>query len=216
MQTAAAPSRKPRPQAAPDGAQAPQPKSQVWRETDHIIVTSSVTWAGYMAMRALCDSPGIRMAYDQGVLEIMSPSYEHENAKTLIGRLIEAYAVERDIELIGCGSTTLRKEIKERGLEPDECYNVGHPFEQAPDFAIEVVITGGGIDKLPIYASIGVQEVWFWCEGKFDLFTLVGDSYEATTATKFLPELDLDFVAELVRTGDQHKSVRALLARLRG
>ena len=208
----------------PDAAQvrSPRPPGSTWRENDQIIVTSSVSWASYVAMRALCDTPGIRMAYNQGVLEIMSPSVTHEGVKTLIGRLLETFAIERNIELQGYGSTTLRKEIKERGLEPDECYCVGremtqmgHEMTQAPDFAIEVVISGGGIDKLPIYASLGVREVWFWCEGRFQLFRLVGEAYEPTATTELMPGLDLDQVARHVEMGNQHQAVRAFLALLR-
>jgi Uma2 family endonuclease len=89
------------------------------------------------------------MTYLEGALEIMSPSRLHENIKTRIARLLELFALERDIRLQGYGSMTLRHEPKGRGLEPGECYVLGPPqTEGFPDLAIEVSVTSGGIDKL--------------------------------------------------------------------
>ena len=63
----------------------------------------------------------------------------------MIARLVEMYAADRDAPLYGYGSTTFRRELKERGLEPDECYCVGADLRTYPDLAIEVVTTSGGI-----------------------------------------------------------------------
>lgn len=81
--------------------------------------------AGHKALRDAVDTPGLRMTYCQGVLELMSPSREHELCKTSIARLVELYAFLRELPLNGYGSTTFRREAKERGVEPDECYRVG-------------------------------------------------------------------------------------------
>src|SRR5262245_56102458 len=90
---------------------------------DQIVVLSGVTWQQYETLLALFgdDHPGIRMAYLDGSLDIMSPSRKHEKDKKVSARLIELYAVLTDIDVTGLGSTTFRKRAKERGLEPDEC-----------------------------------------------------------------------------------------------
>jgi Uma2 family endonuclease len=56
---------------------------------------------------------------------------------------------------------TFRKPAKERGLEPDECY-VLQTLRDVPDIAIEVAYRHGVIDKLHVYAGLGVKEVWLW------------------------------------------------------
>src|SRR4051812_36222106 len=89
------------------------------------VLMSGVSWDTYVALREADDRPGLRMTYCEGELEIMSPGPEHEEAKTIIARLVEMYAVERDVPLLGYGSTTFRQAVKRRGLEPDECYCVG-------------------------------------------------------------------------------------------
>lgn len=74
------------------------------------LILYGVNWQQYETLQAtLNDFPGLRMFYLEGTLEIMSPSPEQEVDKTTIARLIEIYALERDIDLTGYGSTTFRK-----------------------------------------------------------------------------------------------------------
>src|SRR5262245_32560564 len=108
-------------------------------------VIHGVPWWTYVALRdALDDHSGLKMTYLRGTLELMSPSTLHEDAKKIIARLIEVWAMERDVDLRGFGGATFRREAKERGLEPDECYKLGKLDDDAvPDIAIEVVVTSG-------------------------------------------------------------------------
>ena len=90
----------------------------------------------------------------------------HEDAKTIIGRLIEVWAMEHDVDLRGFGGTTFRREAKERGLEPDECYKLGKLEEDGvPDIAVEVIVSSALVDKMAVYAGLGVPEVWEWRPG---------------------------------------------------
>src|SRR5687768_8386735 len=81
-----------------------------------------VAWKDYLVLREALDVAGLRMTYCEGVLELMTISSEHERIKSITGRLISLYALERDVPLNAYGSTTLTHEARERGLEPDECY----------------------------------------------------------------------------------------------
>ncbi len=63
----------------------------------------------------------------EGVLQLMSPSKEHEAIKSLIGRLVEVWCLEQDIEFGVFGSWTLENKAAERGVEPDGCYVFGDP-----------------------------------------------------------------------------------------
>ena len=110
-----------------------------------------------MILREALDTPGLRMTYLDGALELMSPSLTHELNKTTIARLIELYAFVRDLPLVGYGSTTFRREAKERGAEPDECYCVGRRIEegQFPDIVLEVIHTAPLLDKLEVHRGWG-------------------------------------------------------------
>ncbi len=185
-------------------------------DVDQRIVLRGVTWEQYEALLALFgdDPPGIRMAYLEGALEIMSPSRKHETIKKMVARLVELYALERDISLTGLGSTTFRRAAKERGVEPDECYCVGEDKE-FPDIAFEVVLTSGGVNRLAIYAGLGVAEVWLWRNATFEIYRLGPTGHERRERSGLLPELDFAQLVPLVEMPDQTRALQVFRDALR-
>lgn len=138
---------------------------------------SCIPWEGYIAIREGLGERPVRVTYDRGELEIMSPSYRHENRKRLLGRLIEALTEEMEIDINSSGSMTFQREDLARGLEPDECYwienepvirgreDIDLESDPPPDLALEIEITRSALDRMSIYAALGVPEVWRW-DGK--------------------------------------------------
>ncbi len=183
-------------------------------EVEQRILLSNVPWATYVMLRDSIESASVRMTYLEGQLEIMSPSRGHEVGKTQIARLLELFCLERDIALFGYGSTTFRKEEKERGLEPDECYSRGEDKE-IHDIALEVVVTHGSLDKLDVYRGVGIREVWIFEKGAFKIGTLRGDHYEPIPRSEVLPEVDLGRIAHYAGERDQHAALRAFRDELR-
>ncbi len=194
------------------------PQDEPLPEEDGFVVTHGVDWKTYCAVRELFDSPGLRMTYLKGELELMSPSRKHEGYKTRIARLIEMCAIECDVPLSGYGSTTFRKSLEERGLEPDECYVVGRDLtdDDYPDIALEVVLKSGGINKLEVYRGLGVREVWFWQKQRFMIYRLGESGYEPRERSEFLPGLDFEALAGYVEAPDQHVALKAYRDGLRG
>jgi len=179
------------------------------------IVLPSVTWQQYESLLAtLGDYAGLRLIYLEGMLEIFMPSSEHELLKKTIARLIERYAEEVDIPLHGYGSTTFRQEAKARGLEPDECYCVG-VLKALPDFAIEINLTSGGVDKLAIYQGLSVPEVLIWQDDRLTLYDLRSGRYEETSSSRFFPNLDLQLLAQFIRPQEQPQAVKDFLRTIR-
>src|SRR4051794_16355189 len=86
------------------------------------VLLDHVSWEAYEALAKSWGDLPRRLTYDRGRLEIMSPLPIHERCGRLIGALIQAYMLERDIPFHLGGSTTFKQPDKERGLEPDECY----------------------------------------------------------------------------------------------
>lgn len=172
----------------------------------------TVPWSHYEIMLAIRgDAPVPRMSYLEGSLELMSPSKDHERIKSILRKLVEAYAADHDIDLWPVGSWTIKDPRVERGVEPDECYTVGDPSNRdAPDLAIEVIWTHGSIDKLKIYRGLGVPEVWFWKDRRIAVHILDGARYRSADRSALLPELDLEVVAGAVTL-----SPREALAALR-
>ena len=177
-----------------------------------------VTWNGLEnILAARGDEAGVRITYHEGELELMSPSRSHEFVKTLLGRLLEVYAEEAGIELEGYGSWTIKKRAAESAAEPDECYVVGAREADAPDIAVEVVWTGGGIGKLAVYGQLGVREILYWHDNHLRLFSLGKDGrYRPAKRSRFLPGLDLNLVERCLTESSQTRAVRRFRAALRG
>jgi Uma2 family endonuclease len=169
-------------------------------------VLHGVPWAAYVALRdALDDQAGLKMTYLRGALELMHPSLLHEDTKTIIARLIEVWAMERDVDLRGFGGATFRREAKQRRLEPDECYKLGKlDDDDVPDIAIEVIVTTGLVDKMAVYAGLGVPEVWEWrpTTKTVAVHRLVGEHYERRDRSEVLPALDLAELSRFVQPGE--------------
>ncbi|MEY4515540.1 MAG: hypothetical protein RLZZ450_7662 [Pseudomonadota bacterium] len=169
------------------------------------ILLEGIPWWQYLAIREATENRGLKLSYLDGDLEIMSPSDLHEESKKLLARLLETWAVERDIDLRGFGSTTWRKESGLAGLEADECYKLGklEPGD-FPDVAIEVAVSRERVNKLAIYARLGVKEVWRWkpAAGQVVVCRLVGDHFEEHSGSALFPDLDLAALAQFVRIGE--------------
>lgn len=179
------------------------------------MVIHGVAWKDYVILRETLDTPGLRMTYCEGVLELMRPSLAHEADKKAISRLVELYAFFRRLRLNGYGSITFRRQAKERGAEPDECYCVGRVLKdegQLPDIVLEVIHSSPLLDKLHVYIGFGVPEVWLFQNGAFEIHRLAGDHYERAERSGFLPELDFALIARLAAYEDQ----QAALEELRG
>jgi Uma2 family endonuclease len=174
------------------------------------VLLHNIAWETYEAILADMEDRAIRLTYDRGDLEIMSPSDEHERIKSLIGRMIEAMTEELDIPIRSAGSTTLRRQLKRRGLEPDECYYVAHEpqmrgrddidlnVDPPPDLAIEVDISRSSLDRFGIYAAIGVPEIWRLEEGQVRAYTLEGEQYMAQSRSPSFPFLPLAEVSRIL------------------
>ncbi len=170
-----------------------------------------VSWKDYVILREALDTPGLRMTYCEGVLELMSPSRNHELWKKTAARLIELYAFLRRLPLVGYGSTTFRKEAKDRGVEPDECWRVGSLMRdgEIPDIVLEVIYTNPILDKLYVYDGLEIPEVWLWKDGTFELYRRRAQGgYDRVERSALLPNLDFALVARFVVREDQDVALR--------
>ena len=88
------------------------------------VVLHDVSWDLYQHLLAEVGDGALRMTFDNGSLEIMSPLPKHELWKKRIGRMIEIVSLELDIPMESLGSTTFARQDLQKGLEPDECYYI--------------------------------------------------------------------------------------------
>jgi Uma2 family endonuclease len=144
--------------------------------------------------------------YDDGVLEIMSPvGLEHESPKKLISWLIQALIEELEIPIRCVGSLTLRNRRKAKGIEPDECFYIAREAEMRqktsydpdrdppPDLAIEVDWTHASVPRMPVYARLGVPEVWRYAKEQLTVYCLMPDGeYAESESSAAFPMLPLE------------------------
>ena len=182
--------------------------------TDSCLTLKGVSWSQFESFEAAFDSfDGIKFAYLDGILEIMTVSPEHEESKSTIGLLVEAYLREKGIRFYVKGGPTLgSKELGAR-KEPDESYNL-QTKKTIPDLAIEVIFTSGGIDKLQLYKRLGIPEVWFWEDGVLSIYYL-RDEYEKVDRSELLPELDIALLVKYVTYFDQYDAVTEFIQALK-
>ena len=176
----------------------------------------NISWQTYEALlKDLESQRGIRLTYDRGLLEIMTPLAPHERNSRLIGRLVEALTEELNIEICSLGSLTCKREDLARGLEPDECYYIQNEpvirsLEQIdlnqdppPDLAIEIDITSSSINRLALYASLGVPEVWRYDGSRLIIYQLEGGEYKVCDRSSTFP---LITSSEIIRFLELRKS----------
>lgn len=180
-------------------------------EGEQRVFIGDVSWGTFEALLRDAGSPRGRFAYDQGLLEIMSPSFEHESIKKLIGRVIEVLTLELAIPMRSASSTTLKRKDQRRAVESDECYYVAREElvrhrreiklkrDPPPDLVVEVDISRSSLARLRIYAALGVPEVWQWHGDRLVVLQLGRDgTYAPANRSSVFPMLPIERVAELV------------------
>lgn len=157
-----------------------------------------------------------RFAYDCGILEIMTPLFEHENPKIQFDRFISTLAEELEIEIKSAGSTTLKRRLVNRGIEPDNCYYIQNELavrgkqkldleiDPAPDLAVEIDITNSSVNKLRIYSDLRVLELWRYDGQHLKFYHLVKEQYIECEASIAFPLLAISQMSKFI---EQSKTV---------
>lgn len=149
------------------------------------------------------DRTSPRFTYSEGVLEIMSPSPEHEELNEAIKQIVYLACEELDIEVRPLGSTTQRRERLQQGVEPDSSFYFGDverdPLMEPPDLVVEVEISRSALDKLPIFAALGIPEVWCCDSQGLKILRLSESGYRSTPGSLFLPLSAQDLSEQLKR-----------------
>jgi Uma2 family endonuclease len=171
----------------------------------------NVSWNGYKhLLDKLGDANHVRLTYDNGRLEIMSPSDRHEYLKSLLGHLMGVLTEELDLKYISFGSSTLKREQTSQGAEPDDCFYITNAdkvigkveinlsVDPPPDLAIEIDLSNRSKTKFPIYANIGVPEIWRYKDGRAQFYRLTEGSYQETTQSGLFPFITSDVLSKFL------------------
>lgn len=172
-----------------------------------------VAWEEYKHLvNELGHAPCVRMAYDSGTLQIMTTSPKHERIAGMLGWLVLEISRELRIHLETIRSATLMSEQVKKGTEADDCFYIQHAaqvigkdidlnFDPPPDLAIEVDLSSPSLQKFPIYAALGVPELWRYKKGRITFYQLGTGKYEEISHSIAFPFLTPDVLVEYVHRG---------------
>lgn len=161
------------------------------------VLLHEVSWQEFELILEELGNRSARIAYDNGILEIMTPLPEHEDDKEIIGDLIKALLEELDIEFRSLGSTTYKNQAMLQGIEPDQCFYIQNEsairgkkrldltVDPPPDLALEIDVTSRTHPN--IYQALGVPELWQFNRGELQINLLQDGSYVEVETSSLLP-----------------------------
>jgi Uma2 family endonuclease len=174
-------------------------------------VLYEVPWQTYIVLREEPENYHRRMTYDRGMLEIMSPSPRHEKYARYIDLVIGVWTEELGIPCCGLGQMTCKREDLAKGLEPDQCYyvqnearvrntvDIDFAVDPPPDLALEVEISRSSVKKAPIYAALGVGELWRYDGRTLRIFELAAGQYQGREGSVCFPSFPVAKAEEVIR-----------------
>lgn len=176
------------------------------------VVLRDASWETYERLLVeRGEAPVPRLAFDRGVLELMSPGKRHETLTRLVTQLVGVVGEIWDLDVADLGSTTFRRVEWQRGFEPDVCLYVGpraadvwetekwDPYhDPAPDVVLEVDISRSSMRKREMFAQFGVGEVWRHDGERMTMAVLDAGTYRSAPASRALPLLTADALTKLL------------------
>lgn len=161
-----------------------------------------VTWQGFEEILSkLGERRSARIAYANGILEIMAPLPKHERAKVLMADLVKIILRVQKRQWEPLGSTTFKREDMKAGVEPDDCFYIQNykavigkdrldlTVDPPPDLALETDVTSK--TELDAYTALGVPELWIYEKGKLKINLLQAGKYVESETSPTFPNLEI-------------------------
>ena len=183
------------------------------------VLLENISWQLFqMLLDAMGENRANRLTYDRGMLEIMTPLMPHEHYNRLIEAMIRILAEELNLNIKSVGSMTCNRQDLARGIEPDSSYYIlNEPLmrgkteldlsqDPPPDLVLEVDLTSPSLNKMSIYASLGVPEFWRYYRSELEIYQLQNEQYirlanSPTFANLPLTEIE-GFLAQSTQIGE--------------
>lgn len=187
---------------------------------ERFVILENVSWETYQRLQAEHpDSAGPRFSYDQGRLQLMTLGPIHEETNRTLEQLVEIVAEETGVELRRFGSTTFDREDLTKGFEPDSCFYIQHlgaigrkrkidiRVDPPPDLVIEIDISSDSLNKFPIFAAVGVPEVWRFDGKAVAILKLENGEYVKAEHSLALPLLDSETATKFLADSEEMGSI---------
>ena len=193
--------------------------------TGATLLLRHIGWDEYeQLLDDLAERPNLRVSYNQGRLEIMSPLPEHEEYKEFILRLAHVLSEELGMPLETRGSATYKRKRTATGAETDTSFYVQNAaaiigkrridlnVDPPPDIVVEIDLTHESLSKFPIYAVLGVPEVWHYNGEQAQIYNLADEAYIEASASRFFAVITAELLAEFIERSKEQGQSAALAA----
>jgi Uma2 family endonuclease len=183
-------------------------------EKTQSVVLHNISWSAYKQITdSLQDETPAHFTFDRGKLEITVLSLRHENLKKILAMLFERLSELLEIEIFAAGSTTFQRKDLERGFEPDECYYVRNAelmrgkdsvdldVDPPPDLTVEIDVKHSSLNRMSIFAAIGIPEVWRYDGENLTVYLLEENDYRKSEESSVLPKVASRELDKLIETG---------------
>ena len=181
------------------------------------IIMDGISWETYERLRAEHpENVSPRFTYDNGWLELMVPSTEHERPNRKLALFVDLVAAELGIDVEGVGSNTFKREDKRKGFEPDSAFYVAAnakavrgkkrldlATDPPPDLIIEIDVTSPSLPRFPIFAAVGVPEVWRYKNERVEIFVLRGEGYEVAPHSLALSSVTGEVLTRFLKESEE-------------
>lgn len=184
-----------------------------------------VSWQTYEdLLEQVGEAPALRISFNEGVLQIMTVSFEHEYFSQVLNHLVGRLSAVARIKILFFGHATMKTQKKLKGSEPDACFyvqsaaKIGNRFrldlntDPAPDIVVEVDIHHESLSKFPIYAALEVAEIWHYDGKRLAIHQLQGDQYHEVETSPSLPILTASVLTEFLKLSEELDQYETLLA----
>jgi Uma2 family endonuclease len=181
-------------------------------ESGQRVILHGISWETYESLLAdQIDNHSAHFAYDQGYLEIMVLSDIHEELNRTLALLVEVVAEEMSIDVRNFGSKTFKRNDLAKGFEPDSCFYIQNEslvwgkqeidlaVDPAPDLVIEIDITSPSLKKTPIYAALGISEIWRYDGTRLTISVLQDNDYKQHTHSLALPVISDQMLTQFMQ-----------------
>ena len=182
------------------------------------VLLRGVSWETYERLLDEHDeSAGPRFTCDDGFLEIMALSLEHEDPERILASLVELVLCEWDVDFLSAGSNTFKSAKLKKGFEPDTSFYIENAdvirgktrldlaVDPPPDLVIAVQVTEPLLPRLPIFASMCVPEIWCYDSEMVRILRFERGDYREVEQSAALSPLTAGVITDFLRCSSRSK-----------
>lgn len=185
----------------------------------------NISWEEYEELlEDVGEAAGLRISYGDGTLRIMTLSTEYEIYVRFLERLVAVIQLRLRLTMRSVGSSTMKKAKKRKGLEPDASFyiqtaaavgnklHIDFAEDPPPDIAVEIDVHHDSRDRFPIYAALGIPELWRFDGKELIVYRLDANQYVSQESSIALPFLSGPLLTGFLSRIPEEGESQALLA----